>query len=361
MTSDEMRGLHVSAPGKLILMGEYCVLEGAPALVSAVDRRLRVSSLPGKGFGTLHYHLDLPSRCELDLDLSDPQELERQSPFLHAVLATAAGGAWGRLEQLGGETIVCESADFYDHSSQGLAVGTKLGLGSSAASCVALMAIIRHRLGEVDDSRSLFELSLKAHRDFQLGRGSGADVAAATYGGLLAYRLDGWEKPAVEPLHWPSELHWAAYWLGEPANTRSFLKSYEALRSKDQARGEALMGALTAASVQAYDSIRDGDAGRFLEAVRHAEAGLEALGQAIAAPIVTPAHRELSQVAARAGAAAKPSGAGGGDFSLVFAHSADTLRNVAQSLPRSVRAFEFRAESSGMQFFSSPSDIPVGR
>ena len=34
--------IEVSAPGKLVLIGEYGVLYGAPALVMAVDRRARV-------------------------------------------------------------------------------------------------------------------------------------------------------------------------------------------------------------------------------------------------------------------------------------------------------------------------------
>jgi phosphomevalonate kinase len=32
-----------SAPGKLVLAGEYAVLDGAPAIVMAVDRRAVVS------------------------------------------------------------------------------------------------------------------------------------------------------------------------------------------------------------------------------------------------------------------------------------------------------------------------------
>ena len=31
-----------TAPGKLVLLGEYAVLEGAPALVMAIDRRAEV-------------------------------------------------------------------------------------------------------------------------------------------------------------------------------------------------------------------------------------------------------------------------------------------------------------------------------
>ncbi|MFU8876606.1 MAG: hypothetical protein ACNA7E_00585, partial [Wenzhouxiangellaceae bacterium] len=38
-----------SAPGKLIVIGEYAVLEGAPALVLGLNRRVRVTALPGQG------------------------------------------------------------------------------------------------------------------------------------------------------------------------------------------------------------------------------------------------------------------------------------------------------------------------
>lgn len=35
--------LTASAPGKLVLLGEYAVLDGAPALVLAVNRRARAA------------------------------------------------------------------------------------------------------------------------------------------------------------------------------------------------------------------------------------------------------------------------------------------------------------------------------
>ncbi len=36
----------VSAPGKMVLLGEYAVLFGAPAVVAAVNRRARVELAP---------------------------------------------------------------------------------------------------------------------------------------------------------------------------------------------------------------------------------------------------------------------------------------------------------------------------
>jgi phosphomevalonate kinase len=49
----------------------------------------------------------------------------------------------------------------------------------------------------------------------------------------------------------------------------------------------------------------------------HAHA-MAALGMAADAPIVTPALRRASRLAAEHGGAAKPSGAGGGDVALAF-------------------------------------------
>ena len=41
--------IEVSAPGKLVLIGEYGVLFGAPAVVMAVNRRARVELTPAEG------------------------------------------------------------------------------------------------------------------------------------------------------------------------------------------------------------------------------------------------------------------------------------------------------------------------
>ena len=42
----------VLAPGKLVLIGEYTVLDGAPAAVLAINRGVRCEVLPGSGIST---------------------------------------------------------------------------------------------------------------------------------------------------------------------------------------------------------------------------------------------------------------------------------------------------------------------
>ena len=75
-----------SAPGKLILLGEYAVLEGAPALVAAVEQRAEVSVELCVGEGIC---VDAPDigvrRAELSSPL-EPSDLDERLVFVRTCL-----------------------------------------------------------------------------------------------------------------------------------------------------------------------------------------------------------------------------------------------------------------------------------
>src|SRR5262245_32806891 len=109
------------APGKLILTGEYAVLDGAPALVIAVDRRAIARQ-------------------------TRPPPPRGSSPFLVAVAAEiAARRGEGDPAAARAMRVAVDSSAFYDGT-------TKLGLGSSAAVTVAATALA---LGVRDIDRDL--------------------------------------------------------------------------------------------------------------------------------------------------------------------------------------------------------------
>ena len=66
-------------------------------------------------------------------------------------------------------------------------------------------------------------------------------------------------------------------------------------------------------------ALESGDEPGALDAVRRAAAAMAALGVEAQAPIVTPDLARACAVASSAGAAGKPSGAGGGDCAVVLA------------------------------------------
>ena len=59
---------HASAPGKLMILGEYAVLEGHPAIVAAITRRITVTLEP-RPDQILHIQSDLANHQTTIQDL----------------------------------------------------------------------------------------------------------------------------------------------------------------------------------------------------------------------------------------------------------------------------------------------------
>jgi phosphomevalonate kinase len=283
------------APGKLFLTGEWAVLRGAPALVAAVDRHAVVTIESGTN------GIEIESRAEGRRD--------RYEPASDAALPGGDAGAVLAAVRQRGEPpralhVVVDSRAF-------LLGERKLGLGRSAATLVAAAAA----LGGDEDHARILERALVANALFQEGHGSGADVAAATHGGVIeACQRDGRLRVARRAL--PAGLHLIAGWTGTSAHTPPLLARFAA------AGTPPALAELSAAAVAAADACARDDAAGLLAAVDRSAALLARLGSEIDLPLVTPELTALVRAANRVGAAAKPSGAGGGDCGIALATSA---------------------------------------
>ena len=266
--------MRVVAPGKLLLAGAYAVLEGAPALVVAIDR--------------------------------------------YAVADSAVRGAAPTPEMLAAMTA--EEAPAVDATA--LRDGPhKLGLGSSAAILVAALGALAARAGkdlaEPSVRHALLGDARRAHAAVQSG-GSGVDVAASVYGGALEYAMGSAASGAsVRPLDLPNGVVLDVFWSGTPATTSDMRARIDAFQAKDAKAHRRRIDAVAAASWDAIAAARAGDASRFIEAVREGGRSLVALGSAADAPIVPHTALPLAPLAEADGGAFVPSGAGGGD---VFVH-----------------------------------------
>ena len=253
------------APGKIVLTGAYAVLAGAPALVIAVDRH-----------------------AVADSARPDPAP----SPELRAAFGT-------------------DPAPSVDTSA--LFEGPhKLGLGSSAAVVVAALAaaLPAEELERPEGRRRLFQRARAAHAEAQ-GGGSGIDVAASTYGGVLEYRMADVE-PKIRT--WPEGLLLDVFFSGASAKTSGLLARVRALAERDPAAHATFMAELLAASVHAARDFED--ATRFVAAAQRFGRALAALGAAAGANIVTPAFADLAARAEASQAAFFGAGAGGGDVAV---------------------------------------------
>ncbi len=264
-----------------MIVGEYAVLEGAEAIVAAVDRR-----------------------CYARLGL-DTGVIPRDTPREVTATAAATAAALGR-----------PVADVISIDASALRQdGRKLGLGSSAAAAVAtagaLFADAGFDLGEPGVRARVLDCALEGHRAVA-PEGSGADVAAAALGGFVRFRKlgDGVETHA---LAWPDALATRVVWTGIEVRTSDMLEHVRALHERDPATHRSLLAALADRSDAVVSALLDGDLAGVIAGVDEYADAMGALGRAAGISIVDDTTARIRELAIRSGGAAKPSGAGGGD------------------------------------------------
>jgi mevalonate kinase len=188
----------VRAPGKVFLFGEWAVIAGAPAVVMAVDRHVRVRFLPGA---------------------------TGSAPLVQAARRMAEEFLGSPLPPLPGRRL---SALFL--------AGRKIGLGSSAAVAAAAVGSVFAEQGcdlsELPVRWTILRLAREVHRRLQGGRGSGVDVAAAVFGGIRVHRtgITGPEAPPAFAL--PPGLSVRFLWTGREVSTPDRLEVFEEFRSR---------------------------------------------------------------------------------------------------------------------------------
>ena len=199
--------VRASAPGKLVVLGEYAVLTGAQALVMAVDRRCEVE---------IAAHAGPLSRLETRAPESQVIEFDPgQKSGLELVDTVRFGLTDGPAERP--FQAVLDSSAFFAQD------GNKLGLGSSAAVLTAWAGAL-----QAYDKKDVSELSLGRliglHRALQGGRGSGIDVAAALHGGLSTFQLDSDDQglPSIRGLTHFGSI--PSFFIAMPVRTCSMIR-----------------------------------------------------------------------------------------------------------------------------------------
>ena len=295
-----MRAVSASAPGKIVLCGEYAVLFGAPAVVTAVDCRARVEvriiagnesrlSVPGmhaatarfrrEGPGEFHWSAARYRLVEEVIDALDQSKL----PAIAYTLDTQA---------------------FRDESS-----GKKIGFGSSAAVATALAAAL---LTLLDLHSDVHAVAASAHWAYQSGTGSGVDIAASVTGGTLRFEKS--DVPDIRTLNWPDGLEYSILWSGHPSSTTRILRRLDTRSAAVRPSGVAL----SFAAHEVANLWETGSTSKLLGGLRDYVSKLQQFSEDHAIGIFDAGHQQLLEPAEALGLVYKPCGAGGGDIGVVF-------------------------------------------
>jgi phosphomevalonate kinase len=271
--------MRAKAPGKVVLSGAYAVLHGAPAIVAAVDRYVFADSSVAGDF------------------LTDEVK--------------AAGFV----------------TPYWFDASELRRDGRKLGLGSSAAILVATLGA--QELASAPDlqpaslASRVYARGLEAHRIAQ-GGGSGLDVTASCYGGILLFALGSGAK-SLRRLANPRELSIEIWASNAAASTQSMLAAVRAFAARDRAGHDRDISAQSEAAQTTADAWQDARWSGVISGLNAQRRALQQLGADAGIPIVTREVQALAAVAERNGAAVLPAGAGGGDIALYVGEGPSTF------------------------------------
>jgi mevalonate kinase len=283
-----------SAPGSLMLLGEYGVMHGKHALVCAVNKRMNVTIEPRSD-----------TRIEIFSDtlgefVTDLSNLYIEPPF-RFILATLKRY---RLKLKSGCTITIRS-EFSD----------KIGLGSSAAVTVATLTALSAWLEFNFTERELIREARAIVRQVQ-GLGSGADVAACVLGGMVAYKMQPLmaEKIATEhPL--------TAVYSGYKTGTVEAVKRVKAFFASNPRLFKQLCQAIDHCAVQGISAVRTSNWANMGKMMNIQQGLMESLG--VSTPLLSKIVGTLREQSFMLGA--KISGSGFGDC-LIGLGSVATLK-----------------------------------
>lgn len=317
--------MEVSAPGKLLLAGEYAVLDGAPGLVMAVDRRARVSLEPSPD---KRWHLtSLQDRSRKGSftfgNDGHPQWRNRAEQGTFALVDTVLRNLdLLALASLPAFSLVLDTTEFFESGGN-----QKLGLGSSAALTVALTDALERWAGKIalDESQQLSQLMV-LHGAHQGGRGSGIDLAASLVGGVLEFcRRPGAYRASLVSREMPPGILFKAVWTGRQASTPDMLNTLEIAARANPRDWQKIKDQLGKGARRACEAMQAGDADLLLAAISAYGEDLRRLQEFSDIPVFTPEHEQLDKQATALGLVYKPSGAGGGDMGLALGTDPGTL------------------------------------
>lgn len=339
----------IKVPGKLMMAGEFAVLQPYQNLiVMAVDRFVYatiedsdVSLLTLENFGLENLYWNYQHKG-IHIDSTD-----KRVNFVEQAMSVAS-------DYLREQSIplvpfkLSINSELDDH-------GVKYGLGSSAAVVTAVItAILNKHLIEFPPAKLIFKLAAISHVKTQ-GNGSGADIAASTYGGILQYssfqaewlldeltRINNltelvekdWEYLTIKPVKLPRTLQVCVGWTGQPASTAKLVDEILALKDKHPYHFRQFLTDSEIAVDQILASIKTTSVPDLLEGIRKNRQCLAIVGQHAGVEIETTLLAQLADLAEKFGGAGKLSGAGGGDCGIAFIPSVEKVDQLQNAWKR---------------------------
>lgn len=348
--------MKISAPGKLMLSGEWSVLENnIPCIVLAIDQKVFVEIKESQKIfleakGSNHKTNAKFENGELIIEKNEEKEF-----FLFVAKSIEA-----TLKYLQEKKVKIKLFSIKTNSSDTIvklnnSKIAKVGFGSSAAIVSATIAAVLAFHGEdislTKTKEKIFKLGCIAHYLAQGKVGSSFDVAASTYGGAIIYQKPdmGWlvreleknisikqilEKKwpyfKAESINIPKHFRLSVGFVGYSASTRDLILNINKAKEKNKEEYEKLIFEIKYITEKLIDSIKQNNEKEIIYCLKENRLILKKFSKWSNNNLETADLKKLADIAEQEGGAGKFSGAGGGDCGIAVSFDAKIKKSIEE-------------------------------
>ena len=325
-----------SAPAKVILFGEHFVVYGSPAILAAINKRISVDART-----IIHDENKIVIRS----DIGVAGEYHKNGEF-----NALEGGSKAKavLDPLYGaiRQVLLMRNKKKKKKNIGIEIGISsrvppgIGLGSSAASCVATVAAVDSLFQKNPSRQKVCELAIESERLIHK-RTSGADCYVSTFGGLMQYYG---KSKSFKNIETKRSLSLVVASTGIKHSTSDLVAGVKRFKDTNRILFESLSKQASDICLQACTAIESGKCDKIGELMNENQIILQQIG------ISHHKVRDIIDICSKAGAmGAKITGAGGGGAVIALAASKQESTKIASHVKAAgYQSFEVEIDYKGL-------------
>ncbi len=353
-----MDEIKINAPGKLMLSGEWSVLENdVPCIVMAINQKVYVSIKESSviTFSAKGTEMKAQAKFFDNKIILDAGEKDKEF-FLFVAKSVEA-----TINYLIGKNITIKKFSIETNSSDtivdlGKGKKAKIGFGSSAAivaaTVAAVLAFHEQEIQSVSAKEIIFKLGCIAHYLAQGKIGSSFDVAASTYGGTIVYQKPDmsfviseiangasifeliqkkWPLFIAESLKVQSEFNLSIGFVGYSASTKELVLKLNEFKTNQKEEYNKIISKIKEITQSLIVAINSEDKIEILSLLKRNRVLLKQLSDESKNNLETKELALLADLADKNGGAGKFSGAGGGDCGIAVSFDLETKQKIEEA------------------------------
>lgn len=327
-----MNQAKASAPAKVILFGEHFVVYGGPAILAAINKRISVDAR------ILSHDED---RIIISSDIGFVGEYWHNGDFNPLEGGSKAKAVLDPLYE-----AIIQVLLMRDKKKTGIEVSISsrvplgIGLGSSAASCVATVAAVNSLFQKNTSRHQVCELAIESERQIHK-RTSGADCYVSTFGGLIHYCS---KSKDFKNIKTNESLSLVVASTGIKHYTSDLVSGVKRFKDRNETLFESLAKQASEICLQAWTAIESGKCDKIGELMNENQIILQQIG------VSHHKAQKIIDLCSKAGAiGAKITGAGGGGAVIALAaNKMESAKIASQVKAASYQSFEVEIDYKGL-------------